>query len=295
LIVTGRIAHLHAEFTNSPAAAAKYLAQAISTSRVAAMKIHVPPEWHVPAVFHQRLGDAAGKQRVMSADGHLLLVLHEPPAPGAPERTARLFWRDPEGGWRSSTGSEGAAALRRHVAKFAERLDALERQWKDADSAADFFALLRALAPVHRTTRNLYAALQQARELAAADRNLINLRDQTGEIERSIELLHGDARNGLDYTIAHQAEQQAERTYDMGVAAHRLNILAAVFFPVATLSAVFGMNLAHGLESPGSATALFWCVLAIGLISGLLLAPIIARKPAPIRPVPSQEKGTGRW
>jgi hypothetical protein len=245
------------------------------------MTIKLPHEWKVPALFHRRLGDAAGRQRVMNADGHLLLILHEPPDPGAPDRAARLFWRDPEGRWRATTAADGVPVLRRHLAKFAERVEELEKRWKAAQSAADYFELLRALAPVHRTTRNLHATLQQARELAPADRDLINLRDQAGELERAVELLHGDARNGLDFTIAHQAEQQAERTYDMAVAAHRLNLLAAVFFPVATLSAIFGMNLAHGLEVPG-AGALFWVVLAFGLVSGVLLARVIARKPAPV-------------
>jgi len=245
------------------------------------MKLNLPPDWKVPDVFQRRLGDAAGRQRAMNADGHLLLILHEPPSAGDQGRTARVFWRDAEGRWRASTTTEGLVGLRRHLAKFAERLDELEAEWKSAQSAADYFALLRDLAPMHRTTRNLHATLQQARELAPADRDLINLRDQAGDLERTVELLHGDARNGLDYTIAHQAERQAERTYDMAVAAHRLNLLAAVFFPVATLSAIFGMNLAHGLEEP-VASFLFWGVLAFGLVSGALLAGMIARKPVPI-------------
>ena len=172
--------------------------------------------------------------------------------------------------------------LKRHVAAFAERAEELERDWQDATTAADYFDLLQALAPLHRATRNLHATLQQARELVPADRDLINLRDQAGEIQRTIELLHGDARNGLDYTVAHQAEQQAERTYDMAVSAHRLNLLAAIFLPAATLSAIFGMNLTHGLDTGEFPPwALFWGILAIGLACGAYLAQVIARKPAP--------------
>jgi len=66
-------------------------------------------------------------------------------------------------------------------------------------TAEDFYGLLRLTAPLHRTARHLHATLQQARELVPDDRDLINLRDQIGEIERTIELLHGDARNGLDF------------------------------------------------------------------------------------------------
>jgi hypothetical protein len=253
------------------------------------MIAHIPPEWHVPEVFQRRLGDSAGRQRAMSAEGHLLLILHDPPQPGVPQRAGRLFWRSPDGVWRASRAVDGMHALRRHVAKFAERVEELDGDWKDAGSAADYFDLLRALAPLHRTARNLHTTLQQARELAPADRDLINLRDQAGEIERAAELLHGDAKNGLDFTMARQAEEQAQRTYDMAVAAHRLNLLAAVFFPVATLSAIFGMNLAHGMEE-SEVGALFWIILGVGLVSGVLLARAIARKPAP----PSTASGTAQ-
>ena len=251
------------------------------------MKLSIPVDWKVPDLFHERLGDIAGRQRAMTAEGHLLLVLHEPPVAGVPERVGRLYWRDPEGNWKGKPFGEGVQALRRHVAEFVERVDDLERRWQTAAAAEDYYALLQSIAPLHRTSRNLHATLQQARELAPDDRDLINLRDQVGEVERAIELLHGDARNGLDFTVAYQAEQQAGRTYDMAVAAHRLNILAAIFFPVATLSALFGMNLAHGLED--SATPLyFWGIVGLGLVSGLILAQVIARKPVP--PVPPKGK-----
>jgi hypothetical protein len=224
----------------------------------------------------------------MSADGHLLLVLHEPPQPGVAERTGRLFWRDPEGTWRSKAFGDGPHALKRHLAEFADRVEQFEKQWQTAASAEDYFFLLRGIAPLHRTTRNLHATLQQARELVPEDRDLINLRDQVGEIERALELLHGDAKNGLDFTVAHQVEQQAERTYDMAVAAHRLNLLAATFFPIATLStifgAIYGMILAHDEQGKHSwsTPALFWWLMGFGLLGGVMLGRLIARKPPPL-------------
>ena len=242
-------------------------------------RLHLPPDWNLPASLARRLGDSAGRQRAMSADGHLLLVLHEPPNADTGERTGRAFWRDPAGSWRSKPFGDGPQSLARHVAEFADRAEELERQWQTADGAADYYALLRALAPLHRTVRNLHAALQEARNVVPADRDLINLRDQAGEVERTIELLHGDARNGLDFTIAHQAERQAERTYAMAVAAHRLNLLVALFFPIATLGSVFGMHLAHGLDT-WTTPIHFWGIVGVGLITGLILARTIARPPA---------------
>lgn len=249
------------------------------------MRLAIPAEWQLPAPLTNRLGDTAGRQRAMAADGHLLLVLHEPPAAGDPERTGRLFWRAPDGEWRSKGLGDGPQALKKHVAEFAEHAEELEKRWQSAESATDYYLLLRALAPLHRAVRNLHATLQQARELVPADRDLINLRDLIGETERTIELLHGDAKNGLDYTVAHQAERQAERTYDMAVSAHRLNLLAATFFPIATLStiygAVFGMMHAHG-DQGWSSPALFWTILGLGMLGGFVLAQAISRKPPPL-------------
>ena len=252
-------------------------------------RVHFPADWQLPELFAQRLGDTAGRQRAMSADGHLLLVLHEPPPPGQAERVGRLFWRDPVGAWRSRGLGDGSQALKRHVAEFADRVDELEADWQSARSAADYFALLQAIAPVHRTVRNLHAALQEARTMVPEDRDLINLRDQVGEVERAVELLHGDAKNGLDFTVAYQAERQADRANSMAVSAHRLNVLVAVFFPIATLAAVFGMNLVHGLEG-WNTPAHFWGLLGAGLLVGLVLAQVIARPAAPAG-VPPAGKG----
>lgn len=252
------------------------------------MRLMLPHDWQVPALFSARLGDSAGRQRAIAADGHLLLVLHEVPRPAESERAGRLFWRDPEGAWRSKPLGDGLQALRQHVVDFANRVEELEKQWQTAGTAEDYYTLLRVIAPLHRTVRNLHAALQQARELVAEDRDIINLRDQVGEIERTIELLHGDAKNGLDFTVAYQAEQQTERSHDMAVAAHRLNLMAATLLPIATVSgiygAIFGMILAHRehKDHEWSTPELFWSILGLGLVSGFALAKVITRKPAPI-------------
>jgi hypothetical protein len=242
------------------------------------MKTVLPPTWDVPETFKARLGEDVGRQRAMASDGHLLLVLHEPPEADDVERRGRLFWRDAQGNWKSNTLGTGVQALRKHLADFSDRVDRLDRQFQQADDAGDYFDILQGIAPLHRTSRNLHAALQDARELLPQERDLIVLRDQAGTVERTAELLHQDAKNGLDYTIARQSEQQAERSYEMAISAHRLNLLAAAFFPLATLCAVFGMNLRHGLEGWPSPLA-FWGVLLVGLVSGMLLALAIAQRP----------------
>lgn len=244
-------------------------------------RLRVPIDWQLPRTVTSRLGDAAGRQRAMSADGHLLLILHELPIPGVSQRAGRLFWRDPKGNWKSTSHGAGVQALTAHLTEYAERVDGLEKELESAQTAEDYYALLRAVAPLHRSARNLHATLQQARESICEDTDLINARDQSGEIERTLELLHNDASHGLDFTIARQAEHQSESTHQMSVAGYRLNLLAAAFFPIATIGAIFGMNLKHGLEGETNA-GVFWILLVVGLMSGVFLVVLIARKP--VRP-----------
>ncbi|HVX61526.1 MAG TPA: CorA family divalent cation transporter [Pirellulales bacterium] len=241
------------------------------------IKTILPAGWQVPEIFRARLGENAGRQRAMQSEGHLLLVLHEPPEPGETERRGRFFWREPNDSWKSNSLGSGVMALKKHVAEYAERLEALDDQLQTAGSSDDYFRVLQSLAPLYRAARNMHAALQQAREMISSDRDLIVLRDQAGELERSAELLQSDARHGLDFMVARKSEEQAQRGYEMAVSAHRLNLLAAIFFPIATLSAIFGMNLEHGL--PLQSPAAFWIVLVFGLVGGLFLTLLIANRP----------------
>jgi purine-cytosine permease-like protein len=58
----------------------------------------------------------------------------------------------------------------------------------------------------------------------------------------------------------------------MAVSSHRLNMLVAFFFPIATLTAVFGANLSHPLERYLPPPYAFFAVLAAGLLFGCVLA-----------------------
>lgn len=108
------------------------------------------------------------------------------------------------------------------------------------------------------------------------DRDLILCRDRAYDIERAAELLYNEAKNALDFAIARRSEEQAAHSLRMALSAHRLNLLVAFFFPIATLSAVFGVNLAHGYEQQ-FAPLPFLGVLLLGLGSGLLLKSFVTR------------------
>ena len=234
------------------------------------LKSVLPTTWDVPKAFRERLGDGVGKQRLMQAEGHLLLILHRPPREDQTQRTGRYFWRKPDGSWQAFEPGGRSTTLAGHISEFAEAVEKLDRLEEDASTAREYFAVISALGPLHRAARNLHKVLQEARDAAPDDRELINQRDRAYELERNTELLHTDAKNGLDFAVARQAEAQAASSHRMAVSAHRLNLLAAFFFPLATIAAVLGANVKHGWEDL-PAPLPFFVMLAIGLASGLML------------------------
>ena len=104
------------------------------------------------------------------------------------------------------------------------------------------------------------------------------MRDRAYTIERNAELLFQETKIGLDFRLAKQAEAQSRATQHMVVAAHRLNMLAAFFFPIATLTTIFGVNLRHGYEEQ-YVPSLFLLMVVVGLLLGFLLSLFVARRP----------------
>ena len=240
-----------------------------------AMRSILPNSWEVPETFRDRLGQEAGRQRSMFADGHLLIILHAPPILDNADREGRFFWRAPDGSWKSSGLGSNIGALRKHQAEFVERVEKLEKAEEHARRAEDFFNVIHEIAPLHRTIRNMHSALQQAREMVKEDKNIIACRDEAGGLERAGELLAVDAKNGLDYAMALKTEEQERQAHESTVAGHRLNMLAALFFPIATFASVFGMNLRNGLED--RAPWVFWLVLVAFMSMGWFLKMAIAQ------------------
>jgi len=237
----------------------------------------LPAIWEVPQIFRDRLGRAVGRQRAMIADGHLLLVLHAPPKPEDDDREGRFFWRNPQGEWRASTGGNGLPALERHLEDFLSPIEACDRLEEAAAQSVDYFKVLQELAPLLRTARNLHEVLQDGRTALPEERALINLRDRAYAIVRRVELLTSHAKMSLDFEIARNAEEQARASDQMAVSAHRLNVLAAFFFPLATISGVFGMDLDHGIEERIGQPWTFLLVIGSALLSGFVLKWFITR------------------
>ncbi len=247
------------------------------TSSDAAVRVLIPASWEVPAIFRNRLGNQVGRQRAMVADGHLLLILHSPPEPDEHDRQGRLFWRLPDGTWKVNCPDSPVKSLHGHLKEYRQRIEKIEEQEEVAKSADEYFKVISDVLPLHRAARNMHAAIQIARQEIKEAKDIINFRDDAYDLERTSELLNADAKNELDFIVVRRAEKQAQVSYDMGVSSHRLNVLVAFFFPIATLSSIFGTNLIHGLEDRNSPW-LFLTMLASGLLFGLLLTLGITRK-----------------
>ncbi|HMO83707.1 MAG TPA: hypothetical protein PKC18_02180 [Lacipirellulaceae bacterium] len=238
----------------------------------------LPSHWDVPAELQARLGDQAGRQRTLSHDGHLLVVLHAPPSPTSARWEGGFFWGDPAGRWLPAGSSAEGGALGELLAEYERAVDAAQQAEDAAQTARDYFQLLNQLTPLARSARHLYEALQKAREEAKDDRRLLLWRDRAYAMSRSADLLQEDAKNALDFAVAQRAEEEVEPNRRVEAAGHRLNLLAAFFFPLATLVAIFGMEVRNGLEVWDDYTPLpMLAIIAVGLMLGVIVARLIAR------------------
>lgn len=238
----------------------------------------VPPTWSLPEAIRVRLGQSTfGRQRAIVEDGHLLLILHKPPGPNERGREGLMFWRSPSGDWQFSRGGPGPGALKRHVQSYAEIEARLANDYEHALDTLALFDLVEALTPLVRSARNMHQALQTARDAIKNDSFLIEMRDLAYDIERNFDLLLEDTRNEIQQRTARKAEEQAELSAAALQASHRLNILAALFFPLTAIASLFGMNLAHGLDMRSPIA--FWLVFVLSCALGFGLKTWMLGKP----------------
>lgn len=230
----------------------------------------IPPTWSLPDAIRNRLGqNTYGRQRAIFEEGHLLLVLHRPPGPDDAAREGNLFWRNPAGDWQFSRGGPGSGALKRHVQSYAELENKLTQNYEQAADTNALFDLMEALTPLVRAARNMHSALQSAREAVKGDLFLVEVRDLAYEVDRNFDLLLEDVRNAIQHRMAREAEKQAMLSKQALQASHRLNILAALFFPLTAIASLFGMNLAPGFDQ--SSVIIFWVVAVASIGLGFVM------------------------
>jgi hypothetical protein len=233
----------------------------------------IPSRWQVPPTFLQRLGEKSGRQRMMTHEGHLMLVLHKLPKADAEEREPVLFWRNPPGEWLCSEPGAGLGEFKEHISAYDKASDQLERVMRSNPTPDGYFRVLQQVTPLLRAAKNLTSVLQQAREAFPAERNILLARDEAVEIERHLELLHAEALHGLQYMVASQTEQQARQGEQLVISSHRLNLLVALCLPATAFASVLGMNVRHGLEDREH--WVFWVVLSVAIIMGLIIVTLV--------------------
>lgn len=241
-----------------------------------------PPKiWDLPFDIRRQLSGREGRQRAIAADHHLMLVLYCVPEPESNRGETVYFWRNRDQEWHFSERGGGFSALEKVVQQYEHRVAELDDALSTAEDSRARFQVLDEVTPLLRSVRNLSDTLNKAWELSEQQAAVINKKkpgegepkasplqnvwEHAVEITRAAEFLKSDAEGAIKFAHARQQELQSHYFRQQSQAAHRLNILAATFLPVATISSVFGMNLASGLENT---SVLFWLVLLAAVAVG---------------------------
>lgn len=233
----------------------------------------LPGHYEVERELLEQFSNRPGHQRCVEGRDELLLVVHEVPQPGVPERDALYFWKRRDGRWTQS-GGPGLSELGELLDRYAAAIDRHEELIDEADTAAEIFGILRHSGPLSRSSRNLVQALEQALAADHDDREIRTYRDRARELERAADLLHADARVTLEFWQAERSEEHSRASARLGRIAFRMNLLAGFFMPLMALSSLFGMNV--GI--PSFAQTLFWGILLLGMAIGGAILWLVGRK-----------------
>ncbi len=233
----------------------------------------LPEDWTVPEPLFALLGRSLEKQRCLKKEGHLLIVLHEPPKEDAMEREGFLLWRNPEGDVRALDNPDGHLRVMDTLSRYEKRLEVLGDQIDRHPDARTLFHIQKTLQPISRALRNFYNTLHVAVEAHPGDPVLTSLSDHALKLDRESDFITTEAKAALDFIMAEEAEAQSEANLEMTRAAHRLNRIVALFLPMTALASLFGMNLVSGLES--TPPWLFWLVFFGGITLGWVMRQVV--------------------
>ncbi len=228
----------------------------------------VPDTWPLPSELRSKVGSRVGRQRLLSAQGHHLMILHQLPKPHARDRDPAVFWRSTDGSWRCFPGRDHPGTLRDHVEAVGKVLEELDDKVEHAKTATEFLEVTKIARPLQRYARNMHAVISQLRDVLPDDTDVLAARDRAYELDRLAENVSDDAENGMQHTIAQHTEEQALLSERIAKESHRLNLLAAVALPITAIGSVLGMNLENGLEQlpePISFWAIVGALFALGL------------------------------
>jgi hypothetical protein len=240
-------------------------------------KLHIgflPKGFDLEPELLDQISTRSGNQRCLIGHDELLLIVHDLPESGKPERVPLVFWRTPGGGWFGPDSVKGLGMLSALLDRYQEQIDEYEEVIDEPDGAAAVFKVARHAAPLARSTRNMLAALDQAYGHDDDNRDLMALRDRARELERAAELLFHDAKLVLEFQQAENAEDQQEAAERLNTIAFRLNLMAGFFLPLVGIGALLGMNV----EIPDFVQSWFWGILFSGLGLGVAVLLMVGWK-----------------
>ncbi len=221
-----------------------------------------------------QLSNRPGNQRCLVGRDELLLIVHDVPKAGSPEREPLIFWRRQDEIWVDYTGVKGLRKIGELLDRYAKALDEYQDVIDEADTAAEVFTLARASGPLARSSRNLALAIEQTLANDEDNRELRSYRDRSRELERTAEQLHHDARLTLEFWMAERGEEQQATAEKLNKIAFRLNLLAGFFLPLVAFGGLFGMNV----DLPDFVDGWFWLIFFGGLATGGGLVYLVSRK-----------------
>lgn len=230
-------------------------------------KLKLPEHYEIERELREQLGGRAGHQRCVVGVEELLLILHEVPVAGIPEREAVFFWRRRDGRWLQP-GGPGLDEMEALLDRYTEAIDKNEEELETTESTEKVFGILRHAGPLARSTRHMVQALEQALVQEPEDREIRDFRDRAKELERAAELLQNDARETLIYWQAEASEEHAKASERLGRILFKLNLLTGFFLPLVAFGSLFGMNV----DLPDFVQGMFWWIFLGGLgVGGCLL------------------------
>ena len=230
-------------------------------------KLDLPGHYELERELLEQLSGRAGHQRCVVGHDELLLILHEVPKAGVPERNAVFFWRRMDGRWLQP-GGPGLDELGDLLERYARVIDENEELLEKTESTQDLFGILRQAGPLARSSRNLVAALDQALVQEPDDREVRTYRDRAQELVRASELLQNDARETMLFWQAEASEEHAKSAERLGNILFKLNLVTGFFLPLVALGGLFGMNV----DLPDFVRSMFWWIFfgGLGVGGGLL-------------------------
>lgn len=235
---------------------------------------YLPPHFELEDEILDQLSNRPGNQRCVVGRDELLLVVHEVPKGGVPEREPLIFWRRSDGAWIDYAGGKGLRRLGELLDRYTKLIDEQEEIINEADTAEEIFTLARIAGPLARATRNLVVAIEQTLAQDEDTKELRSFRDRAREVERAADQLNQDARLTLEYWKAERSEEQQASAERLNKIAFRLNLLAGFFLPLVALGGLFGMNV----KLPEFVQGWFWLIFFGGLTVGACLVWLVSNK-----------------